>query len=74
MVYKLLSTIVIEGKLEAKLPTIRTDGKAQPREDIGDGEDQRWRKSEENKMPVREKVVSLSASQLISYLVSQLVS
>ena len=45
---------LIEGSLEAKLPTIWTDGKAQPgrssgmekvkREKIRDGEDKRWRR------------------------------
>ena len=50
---------LIEGSLEAKLPTIWTDGKAQPgrnsdvekvrREKIRDGEDQGWRKSEERR-------------------------
>ena len=47
--------LVIEGSLEAKLPTIWTDGKAQPgrsraRKKLGSGEsqkgkDKRWRKS-----------------------------
>ena len=51
--------IIIEGSLEAKLPTIGTDGKTQPgrnsdvekvrREKIRDGEDQSWRKSEERR-------------------------
>ena len=55
---------VIEGSLEVKLPTIWTDEKhsqeeAEPgrnsdvekvrREKIRDGEDQRWRKSEEGR-------------------------
>ena len=50
---------MIEGSLEAKLPTKWTDGKAQPerssdmekarREKIRDGEDQRGRKSEERR-------------------------
>ena len=45
--------------MEAKLPTILADGKAQPgrssamekvrREKIRDGEDQRWKKSEERR-------------------------
>ena len=49
----------VEGSLEAKLPTIRTDGQAQPgrslamekgrREKKRDGKDQRWRKSEERR-------------------------
>ena len=53
------NTYIIEGSLEVKLPTIWTDGKAQPgsssgmekvrREKIRDGEDQRWRKSEERR-------------------------
>ena len=48
---------MIEGSLEAKLPTVWTDGKAQPgrssdmetvrREKRRDGKDQRGRKSEE---------------------------
>ena len=48
---------IIEGSLETKLPTMWTHGKAQPgrssdrekvrREEIREGEDQRWRKSEE---------------------------
>ena len=48
-------TYVIEASLEAKLPTISTDGKApQParRSEMGkirDGEDQRWKKSEERR-------------------------
>ena len=51
--------MIFEGSLEAKLPTIWTDGKAQPgrssdrekvsREKIRFGEDQRWRKSEERR-------------------------
>ena len=50
---------IVEGSLEAKLPTIWTDGKAQPgrnshvkkvrREKIRGEEDQRWRKSEERR-------------------------
>ena len=50
---------MIEGSLEAKLPTIWADGRAQPgrnsdvekvrREKIRDGEDHRWRKSEERR-------------------------
>ena len=57
---------ITEGSLEAELPTIWTDGKAQPgrssdmekvrREKIRDGEDQRGRKSEERRCRVREKV------------------
>ena len=56
IVYIYIYTHIIEGSLEAKLPT-RADAKAQPgrksdmekvrREKIRDGEDQRWRKSEE---------------------------
>ena len=57
-------TILIEGSLEVKLPTIWADEKhsqeeAEPgrnsdvekvrREKIRDGEDQRWRKSEEKR-------------------------
>ena len=48
---------ILEASLEAKVPTIWTDGKAQPgrsshrekvrREKLREGEDQRWRKSEE---------------------------
>ena len=50
---------MVEGSLEAKLPTIWTDGKAQPgrssdmqkvrREKIRDGEDQKGRQSEERR-------------------------
>ena len=49
----------MEGSLEVKLPTIYTDGKAQPgrssgrekvrRKKLRDGEDQRGRKSEERR-------------------------
>ena len=48
---------LVEGSLEVKLPTVWTDGKAQPgrssdmeqvrSEKIRDGEAQTWRKSEE---------------------------
>ena len=71
--------------MEAKLPTIWTHGKAQPgrssgvekvrSEKIRDGEDQRGRKSEEEKMQVREKVgnsrntVFFSSVLIVSYLV-----
>ena len=51
---------MIEGSLEAKLPTIWTHGKAQPgrssamekvrQQKIRDGGDQRWRKLEEKKV------------------------
>ena len=50
---------MIEGNLEAKLPTIWTDRKAQPgrsratmklgRGESQKGEDERWRKSEERR-------------------------
>ena len=50
---------IFKGNLEAKLPTIWTDGKAKPgrssgmekvrREKIRDGEDQKGRKSEERR-------------------------
>ena len=50
---------MFEGSLEAKLPTIWTAGKAQPgrsshrekvrREKLREGEDKRWRKSEERR-------------------------
>ena len=52
---------IFEGSLEAKLPTIWTDGKSTARKKLGrgesqKGEDKRWRKSEKEKMQVREKV------------------
>ena len=53
------NTYIIEGSLEVKLPTIWTDGKAQPgsssgmekvrREKIRDGEDQEGRQPEERR-------------------------
>ena len=59
MKYKYEIGSIIEGSLEAKVPTVWTHGKAQPgrssamekvrREKIRDGEDQRGRKSEERK-------------------------
>ena len=49
-------TPLIEGNLEAKLPTIWTDGKAQSGRSSGmekierrEGEDQRWRKKKEKR-------------------------
>ena len=42
-----ISIDIFEGSLEAKLPTVWTDGKAQP--ELGRGESQRWRKSEERR-------------------------
>ena len=57
---------MIEGSLEAKLPTIWRDGNGTARKKLGrgesqQGEDQRWRRSEmekvrREKMQVREKV------------------
>ena len=55
----ILFTFILGGSLEAKLPTVWTDGKAQParrraRKKLGrgesqKGEDKRWRKSEERR-------------------------
>ena len=57
--YDYMHISIIEGSLEAKLPTIWRDENGTARKKLGrgesqQGEDQRWRKSEE--MQVREKV------------------
>ena len=59
-------TCLFKGSLEAKLPTVWTDGKGTARKKLGHeesqkGEDQRWRRSEmetvrKEKMQVSEKV------------------
>ena len=59
VIYIVTYIIIIEGSLEGKLPTIWTDGKAQPgksraRKKFGrgenqKGEDKRWRKSAERR-------------------------